>query len=703
MAPPTWYKIIPPRERAFLQSDEVPVLRQCLRRLDYHRRSYPSALLQFREELVEIKLLQATVLDAPQSDSLAEKHLAEKLLSLEGDFPIVRSPTLGSQGLETRILHYRLQLLGLYAGALRAPFSEASQAALQGLGDWLQLPSDSPELLRLTGHLVPLLHRLYQVGGLSERVVTFRLSSDSIAGALCDQLREERYIREKQTDLAQVEASTLRELEQLEWNILGRERAEWLRISRRRQDQAQTLQRLTDLRKTSHQQLRQLRQQYLQAQGRRQRELKKMTRRLEVRRLVVAQMKPSLKVLQTPEERRQLRRQIRAREKILEEQAERLYRKEKKWAKRQKKMKKAVEKRQRELYGYQEDLQRLRAQVRGLRFRFKGQLQRSLSPRGFCKVQKKIFCAQDLDYLLQLERDPHNVFLIRILQLVQWTNGYYLGMLDGHFAEKTFGAILEMTEDLPQLRLKYILTHLGNARADFWVLNIEYLLPRFCQASPLHQELTTPEVVMTHYAQAFVSSDPIYRNHATDACWEAWQDETTLALAYHGRNQLWAALGRVVDKLAALVWRGIAAGTQIFRNFVRLLYQDIHESVQLFAQSLDFLFGRRRQLPLSQNDDWQLRPYQYDTQVGLSENIEAAEVHFTSELPRAPLPAQKTQETQDILRRVAKWALALAVGTLTWPQLLLQLVLFCRKWFFRWLHQLLVDRRDDRFAGLHPG
>ncbi len=471
-------------------------------------------------------------------------------------------------------------MLGLYDGEVRAPFSPDSLAALDQLGQWLKLAPDSPKLLRLTGHFIPLLHRLNEVGKLSERILTFQLSPTLIAADIRKDLKEERGITEKDTDLQKKESQALQELEELESKVLGREKAELQAIKHRRENKEHSLKRLSNLLKATHALLRQLWKKHLQTQRLQQREQKRLERKLEVRQILIEQMKQTYEELEDVTKRRKLRKQIKAREKVLEIQEDKLNQKQKKWARQKKRREKSISNQQKDLRSYQEDIKRLRAKINGLRFRFKGQLKRSLSTSTFSDVQKEVFRSNDLAYLQTLEKEAYNSFLIRILQLSQWVNGYYIGKIDSQFEGKTFGAIVEMVEDLPRLRLKYILTCLPDEQEGYWVLNIAYLIDHFCKIYPVNETLPSPDEVLERYSKAFISSDPLYHTPATEACWEEWEGEQ-LACAYHGRNRLWASMGRVVKKFAAFVWRGVKATAHIFRNFIRLLYEDIRESVVL--------------------------------------------------------------------------------------------------------------------------
>ena len=137
------------------------------------------AIILFRKEYFQTKLLLSTFESLTPRDlsdpdlllTARELSLLHLLTSLDGDFEIDELPLFGSQNIFTRVIHYRLNIMGLYEGEIKGPFTEVSMKELLKLSEWFS----SPVLLIInTLGNIPMLSALMQSHKLTkDRVVYF--------------------------------------------------------------------------------------------------------------------------------------------------------------------------------------------------------------------------------------------------------------------------------------------------------------------------------------------------------------------------------------------------------------------------------------------------------------------------------------------------------------------------------------------------
>lgn len=118
------------------------------------------ALNLFRQEANDAGLLHECFfgLDLKEGEDAAcvpgtvELDLLHRLVSLDGETELEDVPVIGSLNLDSRILHYQLQILGLYEGDPGAPLSEAGMKGIWQLETWLGIDSET-EILPFLGDI----------------------------------------------------------------------------------------------------------------------------------------------------------------------------------------------------------------------------------------------------------------------------------------------------------------------------------------------------------------------------------------------------------------------------------------------------------------------------------------------------------------------------------------------------------------------
>ena len=178
------------------------------------------AIVQFREEYQAFKLLSdfSPSLNGSNTDlslDALELQILHLLCSLDGDFKITQLPELGEQNLCTRILHYRLQILGLYPDFIEAPFSEKSRAALIFLQKLIPTQGGLTGTIHLAGDLPNLLRKLSHSGQLKERIVVFKYENPKMGKKVRKEISEEAESQLSAAETEKAEKEIEKELKEL--------------------------------------------------------------------------------------------------------------------------------------------------------------------------------------------------------------------------------------------------------------------------------------------------------------------------------------------------------------------------------------------------------------------------------------------------------------------------------------------------------
>ncbi|MEM1323135.1 MAG: hypothetical protein AAGG75_22915, partial [Bacteroidota bacterium] len=353
--------------------------------------------------------------------------------------------------------------------------------------------------------------------------------------------------------------------------------------------------------------------------------------------------------------------------------------------------------RQKRLKSLQERLQRIRRRLNGLTFRFKAQLKRSLNEDYYADIRHNLFEQHKPQELQQIADAPINRFLLRILQLHQWSNGYYNGRLDSKFGSWTFGALSQFVEDIPGLKLKYILCKLGGPSQGYWLLNAAYLFEKMVQIYRKDRKKEADVQLIQHYQSAFADQPPALQSELMNKAFEELNEETAAGQRgvgigrriYRGATGLARSLLRGIGKLINLIRYQVKKLLNLFKNFVHFLYQEIREGVVKYGVGLTLLLAGGKLLPLDANTGQRLLD-------GL--NIDPGQMmnKFILRMAKGnPKRAKHLRFCVRLVGRVLKWGLALATGGLTWPKLAVQIALYFREQAKGWLRKRLEGLRTS--------
>lgn len=247
-----------------------------------------------------------------------------------------------------------------------------------------------------------------------------------------------------------------------------------------------------------------------------------------------------------------------------------------------------------------EKFDRLLEKLQHIPRRFRRELKAYLDPVFYEKVTDELLDREDSSFFDRQVKNSYNQFLIRLIQLHQWTNGYYNGTLDSDLGELTFNSIREIDEDVKSLKLRFVLYQIDPQKGT-WLLNIRYFVDEMIASLDEFQEQGSFEKVVETFENEINENPKIRGKRAEfDRQWKKAIRQTKEDLknnvvrrVYFGVRSIARSIIRGIKRIVGLIFSGIKKLFRLLRNFVQMLYREIRDGLKKFAQGINFLFGKR--------------------------------------------------------------------------------------------------------------
>lgn len=233
--------------------------------------------------------------------------------------------------------------------------------------------------------------------------------------------------------------------------------------------------------------------------------------------------------------------------------------------------------------------------------RFRRELKAYLAPDFYEKVKGELLARENSSFFSDTLQHPYNQFLVRLLQLHQWTNGYYNGLIDNDLGRKTFRSIREIDRDVEDMKLRFVLYQL-NPHTGTWLLNIRYLFAEMIDSLESFKDQDDFETVVLKY-ESEIANNPAIRNqkkridrelNKTIKRINKNRQNNKLRRVYFGARSLARSIVRGMKRLIRLIVKGLKFIYRLLKNFVLMLYREIREGLGKFGQGIAFLFGKRQ-------------------------------------------------------------------------------------------------------------
>jgi len=568
-----WTDVIPAEEVALLEAGRGQEIEQPLIDLGYlnettienitlaRNSNLANAIRHFRKDYIKAGLLpdfapNFSQLPPEELDGL-ELNLIHQLTGLDGEFPILNLPKNETVNLISRVLHYRLIILGVYTKLVSSPFGANSQLALNTLSDWL-MAKNTKDLLILIGNMPALLQRLLDSNQLKKTVVVFKYKNKTTTSTdTIEEVKEEDGDQDNEAQLMLEEAAIDNEISALTSTIFSKEEEEIERLEKRNKNKKRRAEKVErcilklvdqgkELFEKTKQQSDQIEaekvpllsqksllekdlvrfslaiQKEKQKAGpdlgnktikKKEKEQKKLKKQLKgaksqaeiigiignlehnisifERNIKALEARPGNKKAIIKKQQSQigssqkeidkhnktlkryedlnriddelvklkeqaiangqnkamiqsLERQKKQTKGLLKNVSESIKKKDKALQDAIAKRDATIRQNQLEIKPLKDRLNRLERKINGLKYKFKAQLKRSLDSDFYKELKVQVFERRNKDHLKKLEQDSFNSFLIRLIQVRQWMNGYYYGKLDSKPADRTFQSIVEL-------------------------------------------------------------------------------------------------------------------------------------------------------------------------------------------------------------------------------------------------------------------
>ena len=316
--------------------------------------------------------------------------------------------------------------------------------------------------------------------------------------------------------------------------------------------------------------------------------------------------------------------------------------------------------------------------------RFRRELKEYLAPEFYEKVRRELLDRENASLFSETLNHPYNQFLVRLLQLHQWTNGYYNGVIDSNLGRRTFRSIREIDKDIKVLKLRFVLYQL-NPQSGTWLLNIRYLFAEMIDSLDAFKEQDDFETVVQKY-ELEIANNPNIQNQKRRIDQELSKTikeinknrvNNKMRRIYFGVRSLARSIVRGMARLIQLIVKGLKFIYRLLRNFVLLLYREIREGLRKFGQGIAFLFGKR-QITTSFTDG---RPaivtrFDFDCDVRSFANLDAGQ-HITRHRINCHSITHNLEFALVLTAKIIEWTFQAV--RLTWVTILIRIALYFRK------------------------
>lgn len=339
----------------------------------------------------------------------------------------------------------------------------------------------------------------------------------------------------------------------------------------------------------------------------------------------------------------------------------------------QKKLKKIAER-------YQDLLKKLEKIPR----RFRRELKEYLTPDFYEKVQRELLDRENSALFLDTLQHPYNQFLVRLLQLHQWTNGYYNGLIDSDLGRRTFRSIREIDRDIKGMKLRFVLYQL-NPQTGTWLLNIRYLFAEMIDSLESFKEQDDFETVVQKY-ESEIANNPKIRDQKKRIDRELNKTikevnknrkNNKLRRVYFGVRSLSRSIVRGMGRLIRLIMKGLKFIYRLLKNFVLMLYREIREGLRKFGQGIAFLFGKRQITTSFANGNPAIvTRFDFDCDVRCFANLNCGQ-HVTEHRMNCHSITHNLEFALVLTAKIIEWTFQAV--RLTWVTILIRIALYFRK------------------------
>lgn len=316
--------------------------------------------------------------------------------------------------------------------------------------------------------------------------------------------------------------------------------------------------------------------------------------------------------------------------------------------------------------------------------RFRRELKEYLTPEFYEKVRHELLDRENTTFFKETLENPYNQFLVRLLQLHQWTNGYYNGLIDSDLGRRTFRSIREIDQDVKDMKLRFVLYQI-NPLSGTWLLNVRYLFAEMIDSLEAFKKQDDFETVVQKY-ESEIANNPDVRSQKKRIDRELSKTikevnknriNNKLRRVYFGVKSLARSIVRGMGRIIRLIVKGLKLLYRLLRNFVLMLYREIREGLRKFGQGIAFLFGKRQIItPFENGTPAIVTRFDFDCDVLCFANINA-EQHIANHRVNCHSITHNLEFALILTAKIIEWTLKAI--TMTWVTILIRIALYFKR------------------------
>ncbi|TAJ12071.1 hypothetical protein DMA11_14395 [Marinilabiliaceae bacterium JC017] len=256
------------------------------------------------------------------------------------------------------------------------------------------------------------------------------------------------------------------------------------------------------------------------------------------------------------------------------------------------------------------------------RFAFKRQLIEDFGDRNdfFIFLRKHILKERenkiDFDFLKKEARNDFKQFIMRLIQIHQWQEGFYDGLLDSNMGELTLKSFLDAIDLYNKANNRWIKPHriITYVEDGYFLFNALFFLQEYMIEDHAPQQRKEDDLVLSAMADNLAKADEgtqlAFQQNMEQLKKEIRQGAETppkerkgfLHRVYYGIKRLIKKAAKLAGKLFNWIVDKVKEGWKFLKKLFTHFFEQLSEGLKAFIDGIKFLIGRRAIHTASENN-----------------------------------------------------------------------------------------------------
>lgn len=298
-----------------------------------------------------------------------------------------------------------------------------------------------------------------------------------------------------------------------------------------------------------------------------------------------------------------------------------------------------------------------------------------LNDKVFRRNERKI----DYGFLQKESTNSFKKFLLRIMQIHQWQEGFYDGLLDSNIGKVTIDSLLTAIDsynetDRKDIRPDRFITYLGN---NFFMFNARFFLREYTVEETTANEEKIWESLSDSVKQANSSEQSKIQENINKLKNEIFsggkltEKKGLLRRVYYGIKKMLKKASRLIGKIKKWIISGLQKVWGFLKKLFGNFFEKLRDGIKAFIAGLKFLLGKKLILTGDANSMC-ISKFTLDadsTTLILGKNFEQINKHIDKSKYQMGAMVFSLAVTGSILKIVMQ-----SINLLAWPFLLFSIV-----------------------------